>query len=337
MNTSIAADNGASISIAEVCLANSDTWDKVWRECDYATYFQSREWAEIWSNHTQGKILPKPKLVTFSDGKTALIPLSSQKLYWGLVSDHMSSVEGGFGGWISTDPLQLEHAVLLVDYLTVRNRINIVWRLNPYDDLVFKAQPPITWDDETHAINLEKDFKSIYTNQSSAVRKARKAEKSGVVVSIEDSLEGWREYYEVYQETIKRWGDNTISVYAWSLFQEIFQRKSPHIKLWVARYQGKIVSGALCFYAKKHSVYWHGSSLEDYFQFRPVNLLMYEIMKDAHSKEYTWFDFNPSAGLKGVAAFKESLGASPLSSPIVLVQTPMKKFIQKVEYRLTKH
>lgn len=337
MNTSIAVTDCASISIADVCSASPDTWDKIWRECDYATYFHSREWAEIWSNHTQGKIFPKPKLVTFSDGKTALIPLSARKLYWGLVTDYISSVEGGFGGWISTDQLQLEHAALLVDYLTARNRINLVWRLNPYDELVFKAQPPSVWDDETHAINLEKDFKAIYTNQSSAVRKARKAEKSGVTISVEDSLEGWKEYYEVYQETIKRWGDSTISVYDWSLFQEIFQCNSPHIKLWVARYQGKIVSGALCFYAKKHSVYWHGSSLESYFQLRPVNLLMYEIMKDAHSRGYTWFDFNPSAGLKGVAAFKVSLGASPLPSPIVSIKTPMKEFIQKVEYRLTKH
>ena len=44
---------------------------------------------------------------------------------------------------------------------------------------------------------------------------------------------------------------------------------------------------------------------------------MYEVIKNACEKKYTWFDFNPSAGLKGVIAFKERFGAQALKCPIV--------------------
>ncbi|NEQ84270.1 MAG: GNAT family N-acetyltransferase, partial [Moorea sp. SIO2I5] len=73
-----------------------------------------------------------------------------------------------------------------------------------------------------------------------------------------------------------------------------------------------MISGALCFYAKKHVVYWHGSSLEKYLNLRPVNLVMYEIVKDSCEQGYSWFDFDTSGGLPGVIAFKKSFGAKPL-------------------------
>ncbi len=44
---------------------------------------------------------------------------------------------------------------------------------------------------------------------------------------------------------------------------------------------------------------------------------MFEAIKDACEKGYSWFDFNPSASLKGVKAFKEGFGAEALKCPIV--------------------
>ena len=60
--------------------------------------------------------------------------------------------------------------------------------------------------------------------------------------------------------------------------------------------------------------------MENYFSIRPRNLLLYEVIKKACEKGYSWFDFNPSAGLKGVKAFKEGFGAEALKCPIVRLQ-----------------
>ncbi len=35
-------------------------------------------------------------------------------------------------------------------------------------------------------------------------------------------------------------------------------------------------------------------------------------------KRFPWFDFNPSAGLKGVKAFKERFGAQSMNAPVVV-------------------
>ena len=112
------------------------------------------------------------------------------------------------------------------------------------------------------------------------------------------------------------------SRYEWKLFEIIYNLNSSNIELWLAKYEEKIIAGALCLYSKNHAVYWHGAALSAYFPLRPVNLLMYEIIKNACDKGYTWFDFNPSGGHEGVKAFKKSFGASALPCHIV-VTNPM--------------
>lgn len=63
--------------------------------------------------------------------------------------------------------------------------------------------------------------------------------------------------------------------------------------------------------------------MEGYFQLRPVNLLMYEIIKNCCEAGYSWFDFNPSDRLEGVIAFKESFGAKALPSPVIIIETKL--------------
>jgi lipid II:glycine glycyltransferase (peptidoglycan interpeptide bridge formation enzyme) len=81
---------------------------------------------------------------------------------------------------------------------------------------------------------------------------------------------------------------------------------------------------------------WHGATIGTYFNLRPVNLLYYEVIKTACKKGYIWFDFNPSAGLEGVKAFKERFGAQALKCPIVKLRPrTIRAFaIEKVESML---
>jgi lipid II:glycine glycyltransferase (peptidoglycan interpeptide bridge formation enzyme) len=103
------------------------------------------------------------------------------------------------------------------------------------------------------------------------------------------------------------------------------KRKSPHMKLLLAIYMNTVIAGILCFYAKRHVAYWHGAALQRYFGLRPVNLLMYESLKDACSGAYTWFDFNPSGGHKGVETFKKRFGCYSRQSNIYVRESIAKK------------
>lgn len=316
-----------SVFIKTLRPATNTEWDHIWKECNYSTYFHSREWAEIWATYTKGKIIPEAKLLIYSDGKKVLLPLSRSKRRF--LKTYITSPAGTYGGWLSSDTLTELHASLLVDYLSKFR--NLFWRINPYNNLELKTIVMATTDDETHAIDLSIGFDAIYKEWTKGhASAARKARKEGVSIRTAFDKKDWGEYFVIYEDSLKRWGDKASSRYDWRLFEEIFFRRSKNIKLWLAVYQGQIIAGALCFYARKHVVYWHGAALDSYFNLRPVNLLMYEIIKDACEKEYSWFDFNPSGGHEGVKAFKRSFGAKPLPCPVVKVEMKMVELVKNL-------
>jgi lipid II:glycine glycyltransferase (peptidoglycan interpeptide bridge formation enzyme) len=86
-----------------------------------------------------------------------------------------------------------------------------------------------------------------------------------------------------------------------------------------------VVSGDLCLYAKRHVAYWHGATLQDELSSNVAKLLKHEIIKDACTRGFSWFDFNPSAGLDGVKFFKQGFNCEVLPAPIVYVDTPLKR------------
>jgi hypothetical protein len=308
-----------NVAIDQIRPAQPEEWDAIWRDCSYATYFHSREWAEIWSHYKQGRLRPNPLLLGFSDGKEALLPLSCAVWSGGSGKSFVSSADGTYGGWIAVDAIGREHAILMKEFL-ITELGHLFWYINPYDDLVaateVHADIRYSIHYETHAMDLERGFDSVYSGWSSACRRAeRKARRSGVLVKVADTEEEWCEYYQVYEDSFRRWGDKALGpLLDWALFREMFDRQSEHIRLWLATTKaGRVAAGALMLYAERHVLYFHGAALEEHFPLRPVNLLFYEIMRDACDRRYRWFDFGISAGLEGVRRFKESFGAKPLN------------------------
>jgi hypothetical protein len=341
----------SQVAIAKVEPTSADEWNRVWGACDYSTFFHAPEWIEIWHRFKRGQVVAAPRTVIFEDQKRAVLPVATNRRGMGLLTTLTSAMEGTFGGWISTDELGLPHALALAAYLLKDSGGNVSWRLSPYcpfaaeireyvkahsgsvemagtkKDKVISCmrnwQLPLLIDDNTHAINLSPGFSALFGSQSSSVRKAKKARKAGVEVKLAETEAEWREYYQVYLSSVERWGE--VIPYPWELFAEMFGMRSAKINLWLATLDSRIVSGALCFSSRKHVVYWHGSSLEQYFELRPVNLLMLEIIKHTAEQGCTWYDFNPSGSLTGVMAFKESFGAKPLPCPLIYVDTHIKR------------
>jgi len=309
-----------NVAIASVRPARAGEWDSIWEACEYATFFHSREWSEIWSVYSKGRWRPDPRWLTFSDGRQALLPLASRKQLQGLGRRYVSSPGGTFGGWISADALSAEHGEALVHWLTHKLG-RLEWRLNPYDPLAHQLEVPVTTLDETHAVDLSPGFDALRCGGA----KVKKALREGVTIGVAASEGDWRSYFGIYEESLRRWGEQASSQYRWELFDDIRRRESPRIKLWLARFQNRVIAGALCFYARRHAVYWHGAALEAHFQLRPVNLLMHEAIRDACERGCAWFDFNPSGAHEGVKAFKKSLGGQPLPCPIVKIETTWRR------------
>jgi CelD/BcsL family acetyltransferase involved in cellulose biosynthesis len=304
-------------------------WNAIWQQSDCATYFHSPEWAELWARYTRGRVRPTPRLLTFSDGMQALVPLCFERRMGGLLSRYVSSPEATFGGWLSREPLTLSHALEALDWLLHSHGRSLVWRLNPYDELCFQAGRVRQLEcrsDETYALELEPGpdalFKRFKARCRSDIRKARDA---GFSVARARTRQDWLDYLQVYRDSLRRWGNQQAEGYGARLFQALFERDSPHIQLWVARQGNQIVSGNLCFYAKRHVVYWLGATLEQHLASGVAKLLMSEIIADSCRSGYSWFDFNPSATLPGVKFFKEGFGARALPAPLVYVDTRLKQ------------
>jgi hypothetical protein len=344
---------GTNAAIVSVEPSTPSEWKSVAEGCDYATYFHSPEWFDLWHRYKGKQVSAAPQTVVFSDQKRAIVPMARNLRGRGLLTTLTTSMEGTFGGYISTDALEEEHCIALADHLLLGSHGNLSWRVNPYAPFATQVlshlrsrsgsidmtapknekvrgclvnwRRPLLIPDETHSIELSPGFASLYGNQSATVRKAKKARKAGVQIRSAESEADWKEYYQVYQSSVERWGNDPASSYEWELFREMFALGSANVKLWLATLDSRIVSGALCFYAKKHVVYWHGSSLKEFFELRPVNLLMLEIVKHCCEQGYAWYDFNPSGQMKGVISFKESFGAKPLACPLIYVDTNLKR------------
>jgi hypothetical protein len=303
--------------------ATAHEWDTAWRACPYATYFHSRAWAEIWTEYTKGQLRPEPRMAIFCDGTRAVLPLSVRRRFRGLDRMAFSTPAWNYGGWLSDAPLGEAHARALRGVLNGKLGC-VTWRLNPFDPA---SRPAVTANlsrfaqaDETHVLSLEHGMTGVRagwgTKQNWSIARTR---RHGVTVREARGEEDWRAYFGLYELSLQRWGEGAHLRYAWPLF-EILRRSAGDVRLWLAECEGRAIAGTICLYAGSHVVSWHSAADAAGFRVRPVPLLLATVIEDACARGARWFDFNPSAGLAGVVAFKKSFGAEPLACPLVTVR-----------------
>jgi hypothetical protein len=310
--------------------ATASEWDAVFAACEHATFFHSRDWAEVWQRYTRGQLEPAAWSLSFSDGSTAILPACRTRLRRGLTSRYISSPADTYGGWLSTHELTGEHRELLVAHMR-RQMPNLSLRVNPFDPSMTKVKFGLVVHDNTHVLRLTGDMKAIERRFSKGHRAAiRAARKNGVTISLATELEDWRRYYSAYEDSLRRWGPRATSRYTWGLFDQFFRLASPRVRLWIAERDGELLAGALCFYARSHVDWWHGAAFESAFHLRPVNLLIAEVIREASQRGYSWFDFNPSGGHAGVEKFKRHFGATPLAAPVIRTATSWRRAGRKV-------
>ena len=295
--------------------ASVPEWIEYCRRCNYATFFHTPFWAELFS---PSHILHTRKLV-FNDGVTVIMPLVYRRLLGGLVKVFISMPASTFGGWVTSETLTKKHYEVLIDYN--KKYADFFWRENPYDQNIKNTLIEESLNDVTFSIDLTKGYEDILNRSEYSHRKAIKvAERAGIEIAKAQTLSEWNEYFGMYQSSISRWKKRNIFSgveYNIQLLHKIFSIDSQYRTLWIAYHNSKPVAGILCFYWNQHAVAWHGAGLEGYFKFRPNNLLYSVAIKDACSRGYSWFDCNPSGGIKGVIKFKKNLGAIEIQSRFV--------------------
>ena len=135
-----------------------------------------------------------------------------------------------------------------------------------------------------HSLKLSIDEYQVFQNFRSNVRRnIRKAVREGVKVHIYQSVESLHQYYRVHCQTRRRHG---LPPQPFSFFKKIQDHViSKELGFTIlAKYQEKVIAGAVFFHFGNHAVYKYGASDLKYQYLRANNLVMWEAIK--------WFSQN---------------------------------------------
>jgi len=297
--------------------ATDQEWDAMVDAAPTAIYFQTREWFEIWSDYAGFRI--DTRLITFRSGKKVLLPLCHQEFLGGLLKIHFLTPKG-MGGFVTTEELDPDEKRELFNLL--KDVTPLYCAVNPYDSLTneFDRFNTADW---TQVLDLSQGFESIFARWSKGHHSGtKKGLRQGISAETATTESDWQSYFGMYEESLARWGNDATNRYGWALFASMLKKHSPKIRLWLARYEGKLVSGALCIYHNAHVAYWHAASTREFYgKLDASHVLQYFIISDACQNGYRFYDFLPSGGIEGVAHFKG--GFSPETRPVRIYVSPL--------------
>ena len=296
-------------------------WDKFVSDSNNGTIFHLRKFLNY---HSKDKFVDHSILIIKNKKLFSVFPaaervVSNQKL---LVSHPGSSV----GSFVIPENLSIANSIELVSQIknyakeSGFNGIQITLppnlyqkRLSNYMDFAFFRGGFIYKKREiTSILFLEKNIETTLKKFRPSHRRAVKiAQSKGVIVR---ESEKYDEYYKILQKNLsKRHGVNpTHTLRELKKLKRIFKDK---IKLFSAFIDGKMIAGIVNFIINEQVVLaFYISHDELYNQYRPLNILFYEVFSWAIESKYKVYDFGiftvneePNMGL---GRFKENFGAS---------------------------
>jgi hypothetical protein len=320
--------SGVPVSIIARRSATTDEWEQACRACDYATFFHTPLWASVFTRVARTGMAPSAQIVEFSDGASALLPLTCRGFFGGLFRVYWSMPACTYGGWLSAGALTKEHCREMVTFM--RSFPNLVWRENPYDPVLKTMDLHHAVDDFTQTIDLTNGFDRANARCDYSHRRAvRQARESGVTISEASNFEEWISYFSLYKDSRVRWREKGLlrsRGYSREQLRIMFEVPAEHRKLWLAKLGDMPIAGTLCFYWNRHAVSWSAAGRADYFhRYRPNDLLYDRAIDDAAKAGYRWFDCNPSGGFQGVVDFKQHIGAQKIRCRIVNNRSPVRR------------
>ena len=244
--------------------------------------------------------------VIFQSGDSRfLLPLISVRRGRGIASLE-SMPWGTYGGWIAKRvPTEEEERRWIQSLLNItRPQVSIISR----PGCSYSEKPDRFREMETHILDLSQGFEPIWEHCFAARNrtKIRKAARCGLEAFIDNSASGMEAYKRLYRLSMERWaGDLAFDP---DFLDQWIDAPAEQASLWLCKFQGEIVAGALLFYSPTEAHYWSGASNLEFSRFHANNFLISRTIEDAVRRGCGSYNFGSSAGLEGVIQFKEQFG-----------------------------
>jgi lipid II:glycine glycyltransferase (peptidoglycan interpeptide bridge formation enzyme) len=159
----------------------------------------------------------------------------------------------------------------------------------------------------TYIVDLTLSEDELWMNMSKVSRQnIKKARKSNIEVSETRDIADFDGWWETYLETGER---GKFVKQSYNMVKEVLETEEIS-RLFVARYEGKIVAGAFVLLDRVPS-WWLGGSLPDYWKHSPNNLLLWDVIRWSAENGYKQFDFGGAAREEekhGPSEFKRKFG-----------------------------
>ena len=270
-----------------------------------ATFFHTPAWADLVCD-AKPDWRPASVAIEFHDGVLAVLPMlrRADSLHCQSMAPYV------YGGPLFTAEPTEGH----LDEIgkVARWYSDIVLYGNPYSTFDWMQEGLVRWRIHTHVLDLSRGFSAVVDGSRKMIRRhCRSAERGGVVASVARESAQVDQYYDLYLESLLRWGDAAESYYPRELFHALFdlQERTGTVQLWIAELDRRVVSGATLRIHRDHITAWHYATGSHGLRVHASPLLHMTAIEAACAAGLRWYDFNPSGELLGAQQFKESFGA----------------------------
>ena len=169
----------------------------------------------------------------------------------------------------------------------------------------------LIYDDATgHVIDLEPGVETIFRDfQSATQRNLRRAERAGLQITFDNSLESMRTFYSLHSLTRRRHG---LPPQGFRFFENIARHVLAHghgfiVTAWLGK---MAVAAAVYFHQGRNAIFKFGASDYAFQHLRPNNLVMWEAIKHYVANGFTSLHLGrTSVANEGLRRYKLGFGA----------------------------
>ncbi|MDG2266567.1 MAG: GNAT family N-acetyltransferase [Candidatus Marinimicrobia bacterium] len=305
-------------------------WEEIVHSSNNGTLFHTRKFL---SYHSKDKFIDHSLIFYKNNKPLSVFPAAeTTESYKKILISHPGASMGSF---VTPADLSFSDALQLVDQLNLylkkqkfsRARITlppIIYnqrKTNYIDYSLLRSGYKYVKREVSSILFLEDSIEKNVNQFKPSHRQAlRKAQRSGLVVNNSDDFNS---FYNILKKNLS----NRHNVKPTHTVDELLKLKKlfpKNILLHAAFLNNTMVGGVINFVANKNVILaFYISHNESYQEHRPINLLFYEILKDAIRNNFKVFDFGiftvneePNMGL---AKFKENFGSSGVFRDTVIL------------------
>jgi len=299
--------------IKQIKLSTTNTlkkWECIYNSSSSSTFFHSPSWAFIIC-----KCFPSLQWHTI-----ILEDETNEYLYFEYYKKNISSLfyrESGvpmvYGGLIASDGSNL--STKSIEYLkSLRNRYII---MSPYVD--YEPGAPFSGSIETSILELNHEDDPLRNFRKGHKADVKRAQRNDIKIELIQDKEEIKNYFDLYQYSIKRWGRYASGFYPLELFNLLFDHEEygNTITCYLAKLNDKPIAGAWFLIKDDKVNYWHGAFDNEYALYSPVHGLIYHVIEYYRKVGIRYFDMGPSGGLESLINFKKGFGTRSYEVPYI--------------------